>query len=126
MTIRKNLTNIVLAGALALGVAGCGNNPEYHFNGKIGEKQVKFYEKIAGGINILEVVEADRSKSKYIDSNNDFKLDCVEITVGDNITEYYAASENPVVLEILEKAQKEFDAYLTKITDIQTAPLNRK
>ena len=41
MTIRKTLTSIVLAGALALGGAGCSkNNPEYHFNGKIGEEQV--------------------------------------------------------------------------------------
>jgi len=127
MTVRKTLTSIVLAGALALGGAGCSNNPEYHFNGKIGEEQVKFYEEDLGGDdNILEVVKADGSKVKYGDLNDDFKLEYVQITVGDNTTKYNASSTNPVVKGIVEKAQKEFDNYLTKITDIQTAPLNRE
>jgi len=126
MTVRKTLTSIVLAGALALGGAGCSNNPEYHFNGKIGEEQVKFYEEDAGNDNILEVVKTDGSKVKYGDLNDDFKLEYVQITVGDNTTKYNASSTNPVVKGIVEKAQKEFDDYLTKITEIQTAPLNRE
>jgi len=127
MTIRKTLTSIVLAGALALGGAGCSNNPEYHFNGKIGEEQVKFSEgKGKAYSNILEVVKADGSKIRYADLDDDFKLDYVQITVGDNTTIYNAGSSNPVVTGIVEKAQKEFDDYLTKITDIQTAPLNRE
>ena len=31
-----------------------------------------------------------------------------------------------MVKGIVEKAQKEFDDYLAKITEIQTAPLNRE
>ena len=126
MTIRKTLTSIVLAGALALGGAGCSNNPEYHFNGKIGEEQVKFYEGDFGNDNFLEVVKTDGSKVVYGDIDDDFKLDYVKITVGDNTTKYNASSSNPIVSGIVEKAQKEFDDYLTKITDIQTAPLNRE
>ncbi len=127
MTVRKTLTSIILAGALALGGAGCSNNPEYHFNGKIGEEQVKFYEvDLGGNHNILEVVKADGSKVKYRDLNDDFKLEYVQITVGDNTTKYNASSTNPVVKGIVEKAQKEFDDYLAKITEIQTAPLNKE
>lgn len=126
MTVRKSLTNIILAGALALGGTGCSNNPEFHFNGKIGEEQVKFYEILFGEVNILKVVKADGSKVKYADFNDDFKLEYVKITVGDNTTKYNADSKNPVVTGIVEKAQKEFDAYLTKITEIQTVPLNRE
>jgi|SRR3989344_2981753 len=126
MTVRKTLTSIVLAGALALGGAGCSNNPEYHFNGKIGEEQVKFYEKDLANDNFLEVVKADGSKVKYGDFDDDFRLDHVQITVGDNTTKYNANSTNPMAKGIVKKAQKEFDDYLTKITDIQTAPLNRE
>jgi len=66
MAIRETLTSIVLVGALALGVAGCKDNPEYHFNGKIGEEQVKFYERELGIHNILEVIKADGSKVKLL------------------------------------------------------------
>ena len=46
MTIRKTLTSIVLAGALALGTAGCSrDHSQYKYDGKIGEDQVKFTEK---------------------------------------------------------------------------------
>ena len=126
MSVRKTLTSIVLAGALTLGGTGCeSDSPEYLFNGRIGEDQVKFYE---NGLNdnFLEVVRADGSKVKYFDENNDYKLDFVQITVGENTTEYKASSKNPVVIGIVEKAQKQFDTYLTRITEIQTAPLNRE
>ena len=126
MTIKKTLISIVLAGALALG-AGCSTgNPEYHFNGKIGQERVYFHEADFGTDNILEVVKANGSKIKYADLNNDFKLEYVEITIGDNTTKYDSRSKNPVVTGIVEKAQKEFDAYLVKINEQKIAPLNRK
>ena len=49
MGIRKNLTNIVLAGALALGVAGCGKNDSgdqaintIKYGGRIDNAQVTY------------------------------------------------------------------------------------
>lgn len=106
-------------------MTGCtDNNLEYHFNGKIGEDAVKFYELDLGATNVLEVVKANGDKVKYLDYRNDFKIDCVALTVGDNTTEYHSTSSNPLAVNIVEKAQKEFDAYLARITAIQTAPLN--
>ena len=110
MATKETLVSLVLVGLSTLGGAGCSNNPEYRFNGKIEEEEVRFYEKTLWGINnLLEVVKADGSKLKYFDSNDDFRIESVEITAGDNTTIYAVGSRNPVVAGIVEKAQKEFD-----------------
>ncbi len=127
MTVRKTLTSIVLAGALAFGGAGCGRNPEYNFKGKIGNEYVGSFE-IAPDFTYsrnLMVIKEDGSNILYF-SGDDLKLDYVVVRVGENITIYEANSKNPICKEIIQKAQKEFDDYLTKITKIQTAPLNRE
>ncbi|MFH1326707.1 MAG: hypothetical protein ABIH59_01105 [archaeon] len=128
MTVRKTLTSIVLAGALALGGAGCGRNPEYDFKGKIGNEYVESFETLPNGftyLSNLKVKKEDGSKILYF-SGDDFKLDYVEVTVGENTTRYEANSKNPIYKEIIQKAQKEFDDYLSKITEIQTAPLSKE
>lgn len=129
MAGRKTLTNIVLAGTVSFGV-GCltSNNPEYSFNGKIGEDQVVFSENATFDhccSNYLYVTKADGSIIVYVDIDDDNKLDHVRITIGENTTKYSSNSSNPVVKDVLQKAQIEFDYYLSKIIEIQTAPLNR-
>ncbi len=126
MTFGRTLTKIALAGTLFLGESGCNATPEYHFNGKIGEEQIKFYESGWTRANVLVVRKTDGSEVRYEDFGKDFKLDCVEITVGDNTTEYNSDSKNPAVLDVIKKAQKQFDDYLTKITEVQTAPLDKE
>ncbi|MEK6969971.1 MAG: hypothetical protein AABW48_06090 [Nanoarchaeota archaeon] len=122
----KTLTNLVLAGALAVGGAGCDNYPEYHFNGKIGDEQVEFTDSAFWHYNYLTVVKADGSKLEYLDNVNlDLKVDEVRITVGNNLTRYCAGSKNPAVKPVMELAQKQFDAYLAKIIEVQTAPLRK-
>lgn len=67
----KTLTNLVLAGALVMGGVGCyAYHPEYHFNGKIGDEQVKFNESdnlTCDNFLILTVIKADQSKVVYGD-----------------------------------------------------------
>ncbi len=125
MSIRKRLG--ALAFASAVGLAGCADNPEYHYNGKIGEEQVNFYETELGEYNILIVTKSDGSKAEYYDIlSNDFKLDYVDFTVGKNTTSYSAGSKNPEVQAVVKKAQARFDWYLKKITEIQTARFLRE
>ncbi len=123
----KTLTNLVLTGALALGGAGClgTRHDEYHFSGKIGEEQIEFSESPNYYWNTLKVVKADGSTIAYEDNRgDDLKLDFICILPKENTTScYYADSKNPAVKPIMEQAQKQFDDYLAKILEINTAPL---
>lgn len=130
MAERKNLVSLALAGALALGGAGCGyKHPEYNFKGKIGEEQVSFYMSDSLFNDCyLEVIKADSTKIYFIDyaCESSPKVDCLVITIGENTTEYCTPSSNDAVKKVLEEAQKQFDSYLEKIMEIQTAPLKKK
>lgn len=128
MRINGTLTQLVLAGTIVFFGSGCVTKKEYHFEGKIGEEQVKFYEPWwgLGNSNVLEVTREDGSKSTYIDSSKDnLEIDCVKMTVGDNTTRYCRISKDPEIVDVVERAQREFDAYLKKITETQTASLGR-
>ena len=121
MAIRKTLTSIVLAGALALGVTGCRNNSEYIYNGKIGEDQVTLIEKphfFISDENLLTITKSDGRVIKYIDiSNSDLKLEYVEITADGQTTRYIKSDE--VGKPILGEAQKQFDVYIQQIKEIR-------
>ena len=129
MAFRKSLTNIVVAGALALGGTGCYNNPKNHFDGEIGRDHVHLWEPTFLGIFNevhLEVVKADGSKLDFVDYGKDLTInDHVTITIGKNTTTYNVSSQNPAIKVIIQKAQEEFDRYLSEITEIQTDPLYR-
>ena len=125
MTIRKTLTSIVLAGALALSTAGCSNrvdHSQYKYDGKIGEDQVTFTEKSYGfsvDDNILTVTKSDGRVIKYVDSKGeDLKLEYVEISKNGQTTKYTADDE--IGKPILGEAQKQFDAYIQQIKEIRT------
>jgi len=107
---------MVLAGALALGVSGCSSHSSYHYNGKIGEEQVRFYEEDFGNDNLLEVTRADGTFVKYFDINNDLKLDYIEIMKDGNITRYKA---DVIGQEVIEEGQSQFDGYLAKILELK-------
>ena len=125
--MKKTLKSIVLTGALSLSEYGCLKNPEYSFYGNIGEEQVRFHEEsiLVSSLSFLDVIKRDGGIVRYWDYGSDLVLDSVQVRVGNNTTKYSANSSNPVAKEIVQKAQKEFDSYLTKITEIQTVPLNR-
>ncbi|MFH1455666.1 MAG: hypothetical protein ABIF40_01830 [archaeon] len=125
MRIRNLLTGVALAGALSLGAMGCWQSPEYHFKGEIDGEQVHFYEPNNGN-NYLDVTKEDGSLIEYCAIHEDFKLNYIYITIGENRTKYSTDSNNEAVKPIMEQAQKEFDEYLTKILEIQTAPLYDK
>lgn len=114
--MKKLITKGLLAGAVALGVAGCDNKTEYHFDGKIGKEQVKFYEANISS-NYLEVVKENGVKVEYRDVLNDnLKLDGLKITKEGVITWYW---DDVVGKDVLAKAQEQFDNYLEKIIEIK-------
>ena len=142
MAIRKTLTSTVLAGALALGTAGCSKehsqyykeHSQYNYDGKIGEDQVTFskiryfnhYVYLAD--NILTVTKPDGRVIKYVDSINKnrdlnegilhLSLEYVEITKNGQTTRY-SVDEYDVGGPIMKEAQKKFDAYIQQITEIK-------
>lgn len=122
----KNLTNIILSSSLALSEFGCitPDNMEYHFSGKIGEDHVIFEEPF--NVNILKVKKGDGALITYVDRDNDFLLDNVEIKVEENTTKYFKNSKNPYVQRVMKISQENFDHYLKEIMKIQTAPLNSR
>ena len=116
MSVRKSLTNIVLVGALALGIGGCSTQDTYHYNGKIGEEQVRFYEENLGRYNTLEVSRADGTVVEYSDRNDDLKLDYIDITRDGETTRY---EPDVIGQKVMEEAQLQFDKYLEKIHEIK-------
>lgn len=123
MGIKKILTTIVLAGALALSGAGCRKDyPQYHYNGKIGEDNITFFELRTdyglAGQNILIVKKSDGRIISYIDKlKEDLKLESVDIAKGSKRISYTA--KDKVGKQILEEAQKQFDSYLKQIIDLK-------
>ncbi len=117
MKMKKTLTSIVLAGALALG--GCSgkvDDSRYDFKGKLGDEQVEFSRQgnfwVPSGDDdlYLTVTKADGKTVIYIDRGNDLKLD--EVRIGDEVYKNDAVGQNA-----LELAQQQFDGYLTKILE---------
>ena len=118
MTIRKTLTSIVLAGALALGTAGCSrDHSQYKYDGKIGEDQVKFTEKDAIALR-KKAEKLDGRIIQYVDRSDDLKLGYVEITANSQTMRYTANDE--VGKAILEEAQEQFDTYMNQIKETRT------
>ncbi|HLC81237.1 MAG TPA: hypothetical protein VJH68_01135 [Candidatus Nanoarchaeia archaeon] len=115
------LAAVVLSSAIGFG--GCCLNPEYNFKGKIGEDQVRFYERGIYGANHLEVITSNGDIISYLDSNDDFQLDRVNITSGENTAVYFSHSKNEAVKKVLAEAQKRFESYLAKIIEINTRSL---
>jgi hypothetical protein len=107
------LKNILATGLIMGSLAGCSDS-EYHYNGKIGEEQVIFYEKDYGD-NFLEVARENGTIIKYVDNkSDDFKLEYVEITKSGVTTRY---GKDAVGKVVLEEAQKQFDNYLKQILE---------
>lgn len=117
------LISIILM-ALAIFFPGCTSYEEYHFDGKINGEDVVFWEDDFFLTSHLTIKKIDGTKIKYNDDRKDLKLDSIKITLPDGkITHYWASSENPIVKEIIKEGQKQFDAYLAKIHEINSAPL---
>ena len=129
MAIRKTLTSIVLAGALALGAVGCSKDrSRYVYGGKIGEDQVTFTQEsrfLSENSNFLIVTKPDGRVIKYLDLvRNDLMLEYVQITANGITTNYTVNDE--VGKPILEEAQKQFDAYLEKIDEAKAQKIKRR
>ena len=121
--MKRTLRDIVLSGALILFSFGCENNSKFGFYGRIDDEELKFYEGGIGYINILEVKRKDNTSIIYGDNDGDHLLDYVEIKTTIDSTTYYK-NNNSVTINVLEKAQAEYEAYLSKIRDFETASSN--
>ncbi|MBI2668111.1 hypothetical protein HYX17_05085 [Candidatus Woesearchaeota archaeon] len=121
MSLRNNLGRIVLASTIGLGLAGCSDNPEYHFDGKIGEDKVIFYQDFWKASNYLVVTKPDGRTIVYRDtgllSYGNFTVDQVYITK-DGVKKIYSKKRNDGE-EVVKEAQKQFDDYLNKILEIK-------
>lgn len=119
MTIKNTLTKIVLAPILAGAITlfgGCSSYPEYHFEGKIGDEEVKFYEGRISSMNYLRVKKKNGIEIEYKGRTyNDLKLEYVNITKNGKTTAYWINDETGK--PILEEAQKQFDSYLSQIKE---------
>jgi len=126
MTIRKALTSIVLVG-LALGGAGCsGKNSgkkyaQYEGEYQIDNNKVAFNEVSYGDLdstNVITVQKPNGKIIKYFDTRKeDLIIESVEIKNYDFNKRYYNSDE--IGQMIVEKAQKQFDDYIEKISRIK-------
>lgn len=114
MEIRKGLAVIISTVGL-VGLVSCMNpNNKYHFRGKIGNDKVEFLSGNLWKCNMLTVTKPDGKIIRYVDNkDNDLKLEYMTVT-NDAGWETYKIETHP---EILEKAQKEFDDYIKKISE---------
>lgn len=123
MKIRKTLISHILAGTLVLGIAGCkdfSDRDEYEYDGKIGENKIQFYQELEGTgddlhyENTLRIERPDGKSITYIDQKgNDLKLEKVYTYDNGHLQAYEITNE--LDMPILEKAQKQFDDYLSQI-----------
>jgi len=124
---------LILLLVLIMFFTGCSVWPEYYFVGRIGDEQISTREFGAGcnapGLQ-LRVEKPDGSIIIYRGEGEDErKIRLLDVTVippaGDRTT-YKANSFNPLVQEIVQKAQIQFDYYLKKILETKTMPLFSK
>ena len=114
--MKRTLTSIALAGALAIGGLSCGTHNEYDYNGTLGKEDINFRSNWLLRTNYLKVIRADGTIIKYFDADrNDLRLESVVIIDKDkNVTSYF---NDKVGQKVLEEAQKQFDDYLAKICE---------
>ncbi len=119
----------VLMGALALSALSTGcTEPGYYAirdekTGRTERVSFKRWE----STSFLNVREGRTSafgpqypERNYVDFRNNSTVDVYTIKDQMGTTTYYAASPNPVDKKMIAIAQGQFDAYLSKIAEIQT------
>ncbi|MEI6849917.1 MAG: hypothetical protein WCK29_02680 [archaeon] len=131
--MRKTLTNLALAGTLALGLAGCTGNPQYLFDGKIGNEKVRYHDNgLDESDHILEVTKENGLKIKYIahlqrgaknyDGNDFFDgVDEIEI-ISNNQTNHYNMYE--LNMDTVNKIRNTYQEYLGKIVVEKSSRVN--
>lgn len=111
-TVRNLAIAATITGALAL--AGCGQ-PQYRFDGKLGNEHVKYYDSDLAGLNHnLEVERKDGTKIKY-ECRNIFGgngVSFVTITK-DGVSIKY--EDDKVGAEVIKEGQKQYVQYLADI-----------
>lgn len=117
--MRKTLTTIVLAGAMALSscTKGTLQDSRYDFDGKLGDEQVEFKTEHRGAKgysswdwNYLDVKREDGKNIIYVDKRNNLEVD--KIIVNDVVYR-----NDAVGAEAIKLAQEQFDDYLTRILE---------
>lgn len=116
MNIRKNLGKIAVSGLLIGSLVGC-SNPEYHFDGMIGEDKVRFYERgMFKQDDYLEVIKPNGTKILYYKFNGTGGLQ--EVTIQKKDEEPITYCNRPGIGNpILEKALPQYKDYLRKIAE---------
>ena len=114
----KKILVIVLMIMLCLNLSGCFRLGIYKYKGKIGGKQIHFYEQIlANNYLNLKITESD-ALTIYCAPSDNLKLSYIEITKEGNTIRYI---NDEIGQEIIKIGQLQFDEYLKKITEIKKA-----
>ena len=117
--MKKTLTNMAGVGVLALSLIGCGQ-PEYRYDGKIGEEKVKYYDfDLFNNQHILEVTKSNGTFVKYR---------CQSICGYNNVQDVVIAKDGIVTgyekdeigTLVVKEGQKQYDNYLAKIIETKT------
>lgn len=118
MITKKNLTNMVLVGALALGVSGCRMEDKYDYNGNIGAEYVKIEHSFPSDSNTLEVKRANGAVIEYRALRYNSQVHRVTITKDGTSTAYYS---DDIGKKVIEEGQVQYDSYLAKILELKQA-----
>lgn len=111
----------ILTAVLAFST-GCSDSYEFE-----GEK-IRFNRQETS--NELTVKKVDRVRGliyekDYVDMGDDGTVDYFTIKDKTGKTTYNRASQNPIDERVIAIAQKQYDAYLSKIVEMQTLPSQR-
>lgn len=110
---------LVLAGALALGMIGCGEpKPSpYAFNDKIGTENVIYDDNLDENTGILTIQKPNGDTFVFVDKGRNKSLESYTFKLADGSTETYERDE--VGSSVILDAEKVFRNYLLKIKEIR-------
>ncbi len=128
MKRNRFIPKIFLAGALAFGAAGCGNDhPEYVFDGYVDGEHLRFYNENISTSHYLEVKKKDGTVLKFeVYYNDDLEFEWFDITIDGKTTQYKRDSSSRLIRKKVHEAQVIFDQYLDKIEKIKLIPFDYK
>lgn len=100
------------------------SNLEYALKAKIDGKEIRFYRRVEGKYNILDVIEAEGGVVRYVDKDDDLKVDDEHLI--NNLSSdgrIYMNHEStiddpPLHNNPIRRAQKRFKDYLAKLMEL--------
>jgi len=112
--MRKSLTKIISAGAIFLTLVGCGQ-PQYRFNGKIGEEQISYKDSDLFGNNHNLTVVRDGKKIEYRCISFSGKNEVSQVVIFDEKGLGTIYKNDSFGDKVIVAGQEKYNKYLKKI-----------